>query len=128
MTPIRFAAPTRPDGERAPVTGGAGFLGSHLCARALERGTAVDCADTLSTDSADNVAPLLDRPGFRLLEHDMARPRAPYILDGRHLVMCRPMTDVSDRRPRRTMGGMLASTEMPPVGRAGPSSPTTTGS
>ncbi|GAA2447731.1 NAD-dependent epimerase/dehydratase family protein [Streptomyces glaucus] len=57
--------------NRALVTGGAGFLGSHLCARLLDSGAEVDCLDDLSTGRAGNVAPLSDRPGFRFLERDI---------------------------------------------------------
>ncbi|WP_079102424.1 NAD-dependent epimerase/dehydratase family protein [Streptomyces sp. TP-A0356] len=70
------AAPaTRLRRRRAMVTGGAGFLGSHLCERLVDSGVAVDCVDDLSSGSADNVRRLTCRPGFRLLEHDVSEPR-----------------------------------------------------
>lgn len=53
---------------RAVVTGGAGFVGSHVCAALLGRGQDVVAVDDLSTGRRDNVEPLLDRPGFRFQE------------------------------------------------------------
>ncbi|MFD7275711.1 NAD-dependent epimerase/dehydratase family protein [Streptomyces sp. NPDC059862] len=60
------------DWEHAVVTGGAGFVGSHLCAALLDSGTAVTCVDDFSTGRPENVAPLLDRPGFTLVHADVA--------------------------------------------------------
>lgn len=60
--------------RRALVTGGAGFLGSHLCERLLASGTAVVCLDDLSTGIRDNVAALVDRDDFELIEHDVMEP------------------------------------------------------
>lgn len=53
------------------VTGGAGFLGSHLCDRLLGLGHDVVCLDDLSTGSRDNIAHLVDEPRFQLVEHDV---------------------------------------------------------
>ena len=58
---------------RAVVTGGAGFLGSHLCRRLLERGDEVVCVDNLSTSSVDSLSGLLGRPGFEFMEHDVSK-------------------------------------------------------
>ncbi|MCF6522667.1 NAD-dependent epimerase/dehydratase family protein [Streptomyces sp. JJ36] len=68
------AAATAPRWEHAVVTGGAGFLGSHLCTALLTEGTAVTCVDDFCTGSPENVAHLTGRPGFRLLEADVSRP------------------------------------------------------
>jgi dTDP-glucose 4,6-dehydratase len=57
--------------ERAVVTGGAGFLGSHICERLLAQGTSVVCMDNFLTGSPQNVAHLMGRPGFRLVECDV---------------------------------------------------------
>ncbi len=58
------------------VTGGAGFLGSHLCVRLLGLGHRVVCLDDFSTGSRDNIEALLSHPGFSLLEHDVTLPLA----------------------------------------------------
>ena len=53
------------------ITGGAGFLGSHLCERFLAEGSRVTAVDNLLTGNRDNVAHLMDEPRFRLVEHDV---------------------------------------------------------
>jgi dTDP-glucose 4,6-dehydratase len=58
--------------EHAVVTGGSGFVGSHLCAALLDSGAAVTCVDDFSTGRPENVAHLLDRPGFTLVRADAA--------------------------------------------------------
>jgi nucleoside-diphosphate-sugar epimerase len=58
--------------EHALVSGGAGFIGSHLCAALLERGLAVSCLDNLSTGNLDNVADLMTHPAFSLHRVDVA--------------------------------------------------------
>jgi dTDP-glucose 4,6-dehydratase len=57
---------------RVVVTGGAGFLGSHLCDAIIARGDSAVCVDNLSTGRADNVAHLMDSPGFTFLEADVS--------------------------------------------------------
>jgi nucleoside-diphosphate-sugar epimerase len=59
--------------EHALVSGGAGFIGSHLCAALLERGATVTCLDNLRTGRRENVAELLGHPRFRLLELDVTQ-------------------------------------------------------
>lgn len=56
---------------RILIAGGAGFLGSHLCARCLAAGHEVACLDNLSTGRRENIAPLLDRPEFTFHEQDI---------------------------------------------------------
>ena len=56
------------------VTGGAGFLGSHLCERLLDLGREVLCVDNFYTGSRDNVAHLVANPRFELLRHDITFP------------------------------------------------------
>lgn len=60
--------------KRVMVTGGAGFLGSHLCERLVERGDDVLCVDNFYTGSKDNVAHLFGHPRFELLRHDVTFP------------------------------------------------------
>ncbi|MDC0434815.1 SDR family oxidoreductase [bacterium] len=56
------------------VTGGAGFLGSHLCERLLSEGNEVICMDNYFTGSKQNIQPLMDNPNFELLRHDVTFP------------------------------------------------------
>jgi dTDP-glucose 4,6-dehydratase len=56
------------------VTGGAGFVGSHLCERLVAEGCGVVCVDNLSTGSAANVEHLTEEPGFEFFEADVTRP------------------------------------------------------
>jgi len=60
--------------KRAVITGGAGFLGSHLCERLLAEGYEVICVDNLITGRTENIAHLLDRPDFQFLQHDVSKP------------------------------------------------------
>jgi UDP-glucuronate decarboxylase len=60
--------------KRILITGGAGFLGSHLCERLLREGADVLCVDNFFTGTKDNVAHLLDSPNFELLRHDVTFP------------------------------------------------------
>ncbi len=58
------------------VTGGAGFIGSHLCRALLNKGENVTAVDNLFTGSEDNIADLLDDPRFSLIRHDITVPPA----------------------------------------------------
>ncbi len=60
--------------KRTVITGGAGFLGSHLCERLLAEGSQVVCVDNLLTGRTENIAHLLDRPDFQFLQHDVSKP------------------------------------------------------
>ena len=60
--------------KRVLVTGGAGFLGSHLCQRLLADGCDVICADNFYSGTKDNIAHLLGNPHFELLRHDVTFP------------------------------------------------------
>ncbi len=60
--------------RRILVSGGAGFLGSHLCERLLDAGHSVICADNFLTGTRRNVAHLFDRTGFELIDHDVTEP------------------------------------------------------
>lgn len=60
--------------KRILVTGGAGFIGSHLCKRLVEEGNDVICLDNYFTGSKDNVRSLLDNHNFELVRHDVTTP------------------------------------------------------
>lgn len=60
--------------KRILVTGGAGFIGSHLCAKLLEMGNEVVCMDNFFTGSIENILPVMDHPGFKLIEHTVDSP------------------------------------------------------
>lgn len=60
--------------KRVLVTGGAGFLGSHLCERLVERGHDVICLDNFFTSQKSNVTHLLECPNFELIRHDVTLP------------------------------------------------------
>ena len=60
--------------KRVMVTGGAGFLGSHLCDRLLDEGNEVLCVDNLFTGTKQNIAHLRDHPHFEFLRHDVTFP------------------------------------------------------
>jgi UDP-glucuronate decarboxylase len=59
---------------RSLVTGGAGFLGSHLCGRLLARGHDVVCVDNFFSGAKDNITPLVSHQHFELLRHDITFP------------------------------------------------------
>ncbi|OMI85268.1 epimerase [Streptomyces sp. M1013] len=85
MMPMAAFSPrgeSRTPWDRVLVTGGAGFLGSHLCTRLLDAGAEVDCLDNLSTGRAEKVAHLAGRPGFRFLERDISEPGCADALTG----------------------------------------------
>lgn len=60
--------------KRILVTGGAGFLGSHLCDKLLEKGNEVICLDNLFTGSKDNIRHLFSNPNFEFIRHDITEP------------------------------------------------------
>jgi len=60
--------------KRVLVTGGAGFLGSHLCERLLKEGNDVLCVDNFFTGTKDNIAHLMGSPYFELMRHDVTFP------------------------------------------------------
>ncbi len=60
--------------DRILVTGGAGFLGSHLCERLVDEGHDVICLDNFFTSQKTNVSHLLGRPNFELIRHDITLP------------------------------------------------------
>ena len=60
--------------KRIIVTGGAGFLGSHLCERLLNEGNEVICVDNYFTGSKENIKHLLNNPDFEVIRHDVTHP------------------------------------------------------
>ena len=60
--------------KRVLVTGGAGFLGSHLCERLIADGQDVLCVDNFFTGTKDNIAHLIGNPHFELMRHDITFP------------------------------------------------------
>ena len=60
--------------KRIAVTGGAGFLGSHLCERLLNDGHEVLCIDNFFTGTKQNIVPLCDNPMFEFIRHDVTFP------------------------------------------------------
>ena len=60
--------------SRIIVTGGAGFIGSHLCKRLVENGDDVVCVDSLFTGSMDNIAELTEHDNFKFVQHDIVDP------------------------------------------------------
>ena len=62
------------ESQRILVTGGSGFLGSHLCERLLAAGHQVMCLDNFFSSQRENVAHLIAEPGFELIEHDITKP------------------------------------------------------
>ncbi len=60
--------------KRILITGGAGFIGSHLCERLLQEGNEILCLDNYFTGSKKNITQLLDNPYFELIRHDVTTP------------------------------------------------------
>ena len=95
--------------KRILVTGGAGFLGSHLCERLLAEGNDVLCVDNFFTGTKDNIAHLLPNPHFELMRHDVTFPLFVEV-DEIYNLACpaspdplpvRPGADDQDQRARR---------------------------
>jgi nucleoside-diphosphate-sugar epimerase len=67
------------------VTGGAGFIGSHLCRELVKRGNYVICVDNFITGAKENIKSLLNKSKFRFIEHDISKPL--YFKDKIHWVL-----------------------------------------
>lgn len=82
------AFPLIGEGATFLVTGGAGFIGRHLCQRLLEMGHSVVCLDNLSTGSLFNISEFSSHPKFRLLQHDIVLPFDLETIDGIFHLAC----------------------------------------
>ena len=73
--------------KRILVTGGAGFIGSHLCTRLIEEGNIVICLDNFFTGSKENISYLIGHPRFELIEHDILKSATiiQYTIKGRFM-------------------------------------------
>ncbi len=60
--------------KKVLITGGAGFVGSHLCRRLLDDKTKIICLDNLLTGSEENIADMIDIPNFEFVNHDVTKP------------------------------------------------------
>ena len=85
--------------KRILVTGGAGFIGSHLCERLVDEGHEVLCVDNFFTGARGNIAGLLDNKRFELLRHDVTHPLFVEV-DEIYNLAC-PASPIRCRRPRR---------------------------
>ena len=93
------------DREQAVViTGGAGFIGSHLCDRMIQRGHRVVCVDNFYTGEMANVRPLMNHPSFTCIEHDVQRPlKIPGPIDRIYNLACAASPVHYQRDPIGTM-------------------------
>ena len=76
--------------KRILVTGGAGFLGSHLCDRLVAQGHDVICLDNFFTSQKENIAHLLGKPNFEFIRHDITANAPPVTAD---IVICSAMLE-----------------------------------
>ena len=89
--------------KRILVTGGAGFIGSHLCARLLNEGHHVICLDNFLTGCKGNIAHLMDGPRFELVEHDIVHPYPIGPVDEIYHLACPASPVHYQRDPIKTM-------------------------
>jgi UDP-glucuronate decarboxylase len=94
---------------RVLVTGGAGFIGSHLCERLLERGDEVVCVDNFFTGTRRNVARLAANPRFELVRHDVIGP-ATFEVDKVYHLACPASPIHYQKNPVRTIRAAVAGT------------------
>jgi UDP-glucuronate decarboxylase len=88
--------------RRILVTGGSGFVGSHLCERLLKDGNEVVCLDNFFTGSRTNIEPLLDNHRFELVRHDVTEPLTLEVDEVYHLA-CPASPIHYQRNPVRTI-------------------------
>lgn len=91
-------------GKTVLITGGAGFLGSHLCDRMIQQGNKVICLDLLSSGSLDNIAHLMDNPSFSVIVQDVSLPLAiSEPIDEIYNLACPASPDFYQRDPVHTL-------------------------
>jgi UDP-glucuronate decarboxylase len=95
--------------KRVLVTGGAGFLGSHLCQMLIARGNRVMCLDTCESGSLDNVAHLTREPRFSLIARDVAEP-VDIVADEIYHLACPASPRNYQRDPIRTIRTAVVGT------------------
>jgi UDP-glucuronate decarboxylase len=88
--------------KRVLVTGGAGFLGSHLCERLIAENASVIAVDNFFTGARENIAELLDHPSFELVRHDVEHPLTVEVDEIYHLA-CPASPIHYQRNPVRTI-------------------------
>jgi UDP-glucuronate decarboxylase len=84
------------------VTGGAGFLGSHLCDRLIKNGNKIICVDNLSTGSARNIEHLQNHPNFVFVEHDIRRYQK-WAVDEIYNLACPASPEQYQKKPAYTI-------------------------
>lgn len=89
--------------KRILVTGGAGFIGSHVCARLVNEGHHVICLDNFLTGCKGNIAHLMDGPRFELVEHDIVHPYPIGPVDEIYHLACPASPVHYQRDPIKTM-------------------------
>jgi UDP-glucuronate decarboxylase len=110
---LRFgAAKSVRGGYRTLVTGGAGFIGSHLCDQLIQRGDTVVCVDNLYTGRMGNIRPLLNHPNFSFVHHDVREPLCiPGDVDRIYNMACPASPPHYQRDPIATMKTCVAGAE-----------------
>ena len=85
------------------ITGGAGFIGSHLCKRLLEEGNKIICLDNLFTGSVKNISNLMHNPDFEFVNHDITKPYYRKEIDEIYNLACPASPIHYQRNPIKTI-------------------------
>ena len=89
--------------KRILVTGGSGFVGSHLCKRLLLEGNEIICLDNFYTGRKENILELLSNNNFELVRHDITRPYYAEV-DEIYNLACPASPPFYQQNPIKTMG------------------------